>query len=173
MERLTMSSQIGSTSGPSRSPAPSHPQHHTVGRDKAPSRTRHQYHFEFLEACSSPTRDLARLTVFGWRSEADRLALLLAEQSVMRTVPTPVLRIRVRVVRVAAETVVASDVGQVATLGVDDIPHLLQARGRWTSSVEHKMMMTPAFTKGWAKRTRSYASLTREIMMMRPYPAFQ
>ena len=172
MERLTMSSQIGSTSGPSRSPAPSHPQHHTVGRDKEP-RTRHQYHFDFFEACASPTRDLARLTVFGWRSEPDRLALFLAEQAVVRTVPAPVLRIRVRVVRVAAEAVVASDVGQVATLGVDDIPHLLQARGRWTSSVEHKMMMTPAFTKGWAKRTRSYASLTREIMMMRPYPAFQ
>lgn len=29
-ERLTMSSQMGSTSGPSRSPAPSQPQHHTA-----------------------------------------------------------------------------------------------------------------------------------------------
>lgn len=84
---------------------------------------RHQWHF-LLEA-----RALARLTVFRRRSEPDRLALLLAEQAVVRTVPTPVLRIRVRVVRVAAEAVVAADVGQVATLGVDNVPYLLQEVG--------------------------------------------
>jgi hypothetical protein len=48
----------------------------------------------------------------------------------VRSVPAPILRVRVRVVRVSTETGVASDVGEVATFGVDDVPDLLLTEER-------------------------------------------
>lgn len=69
-----------------------------------------------------------------------------------------------RVVGVPSEASVAANVGEVASFGVDDIPDLLR-RGQESSVL---------LQRGEGRlRTLSYANLTRGIMMMRPYPAFQ
>jgi hypothetical protein len=69
-------------------------------------------------------RDKGR-AIWWWWAEGDRFALFLSEESIVRTVPGTVLRIRVRVVRVAAESSVASDVREVPSFGMNDVPDLL------------------------------------------------
>ena len=85
-ELFGICSHIGSTSGPSRSPAPSQPQHHTAKCKRV------------IHIYQNRQRGL-QLTIFRPRSKLQRLTFLLGEQPIMRTIPGPILWICSRVVR--------------------------------------------------------------------------
>lgn len=109
--RFGILSQIGSTSGPSRSPAPSQPQHQTVTES------------------ARPAAELGQRRTILWPAlERELVALLRDEQTVVGAEPRAVLRVRAGVVREAAEADVAADGGEVAACGVDDVEHLLVVR---------------------------------------------
>jgi hypothetical protein len=56
------------------------------------------------------------------------IVLLLGEQPVMRAVPTPVLRVRMGVIRQAADSLITPNGGEVSSLRVDDVVDFLRAR---------------------------------------------
>lgn len=100
--------------------------------------------------------------VFRPRDEIDHLAFFRDEQSVVRTVPGSILRIRRRVFRHAAESLVPSDGGKITPVRVDDVVHSLRG------GVSGEEMQG-----GAGVLTLSYASFTRGTMMIRPYPALK
>jgi hypothetical protein len=65
------------------------------------------------------------LTEFWSRLESHLVILLCCEQAVMRAVPAPILRVRMRVVGETANTLVAPDGGEVPSFGVDNIVDFL------------------------------------------------
>ncbi len=119
-----MCSQMGSTSGPSRSPAPSHPQHQTVGRQRISIVVRVALAHETVR------------TVLGTGLECERLALFLREEAIVGPEPGAVLRVRTRVIGQPAEADIPSNSGQVAASGVDNVPHTL--RRPKPSSASHR-----------------------------------
>jgi hypothetical protein len=102
-------SQIGSTSGPSRSPAPSQP-----FKGSAWIHTRRP-------PATHPTPH-----IFRPRNKLQHLALIGHEQPIVRPVPGAVLRIRGWVLGHPAETLVSSDRGEVSPVRVDDVVDSLQ-----------------------------------------------
>ena len=69
---------------------------------------------------------LAKLTILGPRLEIQHLVLFGYEQSVVRSVPILVLRIRMRIVRQSSESLVSSDSGQVSSFGVNNVVYSLR-----------------------------------------------
>ena len=121
VDLFDMRSQIGSTSGPSRSPAPSQPQHHTVTTDKSEVSTDTVSRGEGKRQ----RREGRRRTEVRPRLKVDRDGLLFGEEAVVGAEPRAVLRVRARVVGQAAEADVPADRAQVPPVRVDDLVHAL------------------------------------------------
>jgi hypothetical protein len=124
-------SQIGSTSGPSNTPAPSHPQHHTKERsdqhslfhDKPSQHATQGYIYieqsgEFQGCKKAETGK--KLTIVRSRNKLNRFTLLFNKQPIMRTKPRPVLRIRPRVIRQSTQPQIPPDGRQVPPRRMND-----------------------------------------------------
>lgn len=112
-------SQIGSTSGPSRSPAPSQPQHQTA------------LNFCERRIYSKKGRREGRRTVFGTRRELYWLGFFLCEQPIVGTEPYSVLWVRSWIVWETAESCVPSNGGEVSSVWMNDVEHTLTRERRW------------------------------------------
>ncbi len=69
---------------------------------------------------------LFALTKLWSRLELHHIILLLHKQPIMRSVPTPILWIRMRIIGKTADTFVTSDSSKVSTVGMDDVKDTLR-----------------------------------------------
>ena len=117
-------SHTGSTSGPSRSPAPSQPQHHTMYRDQAWKNDR--------RPVKKSRKIMVMRTVFWATDEFHCLVLLLCKQSIVRTKPWPVLGICEWIVWETTEANITANCSEVSTRGVNNIEYTL-----WETNHQH------------------------------------
>ena len=87
---------------------------------------------EIASAVPAPAPD-----VLGSGLEIQLVALFLHEQSVVRTVPRTVLRVRSRVVREAAEPRVTTDGGKVAPRRMNDVEYFLEGESEQRAAWRH------------------------------------
>jgi len=163
LDLLDIFSQIGSTSGPSRSPAPSHPQHHTKksGQHSALNVKPAAVEGSTSHAHISPdtgiygialaTSKIAKggnrhrvqgeLTVFRSRHKVDGLTLLFDEQPIVGTEPRSVLRIRSGIVRQSTQPDITPDGGQVSPCWMDSRENSLRKESAFSTEVAENILV--------------------------------